>query len=115
MSAIPTRIEAAFQAVSDGARRRILESLRSGPHTAGQIAGQFDISWPAVSRHLRLLKEAGLISERREGRTRHYTLNRMTIRQVFGSWVAAFDAMWAENLASLKRHVERQTGRGEPR
>jgi len=98
--------EKAFQAVGDGVRRAILDHLRDGERSAGDIAGQFDISWPAVSRHLRLLRESGLVTERRAGRTRLYTLNRPAIREVFGSWVAAFDAMWAENLLSLKTYVE---------
>lgn len=98
--------DAAFHAIGDGVRRAILERLRDGERSAGDIARQFDISWPAVSRHLRLLREAGLVTERRAGRTRLYTLNRPTIREVFGSWVAAFDAMWAENLLSLKTYVE---------
>jgi DNA-binding transcriptional ArsR family regulator len=102
----PGARDAAFQAVADGVRRNILERLRDGGQSAGDIAGHFEISWPAISRHLRILKEAGLVSERREGRTRLYTLNRERIRDLVGSWVAAFDAMWAENLRSLKRYVE---------
>ena len=94
-------------------RRSILEGLRHGERSAGDIAGDFDISWPAVSRHLRVLKEAGLVSERREGRTRLYTLNRGIIRQALGSWVAAFDAMWSENLQALKQFVEGRPSRGE--
>jgi DNA-binding transcriptional ArsR family regulator len=101
------RSDAAFQAVGDRARRAILEQLREGERSAGEIANRFDISWPAVSRHLRLLREAGLVTERRAGRARLYTLNRASIREVFGGWVAAFDAMWDENLRSLKTHVER--------
>ncbi len=100
------RSDAAFQAVGDPVRRAILEQLRQGEHAAGEIASRFDISWPAVSRHLRLLREAGLVTERRAGRARLYTLNRAAIREIFGDWVAAFDAMWDENLRSLKTYVE---------
>jgi DNA-binding transcriptional ArsR family regulator len=103
---IAQRSDAAFQAVGDRVRRDILEQLREGERSAGEIADRFDISWPAVSRHLRLLREAGLVSERRAGRARLYTLNRASIREIFGSWVAAFDAMWNENLRSLKTYVE---------
>ena len=100
--------DAPFAAVADGRRRQILELLRGGELSAGDIAREFDVSWPAISRHLRLLKEADLVHERRIGRERLYTLNRERIRDVFGSWVAAFDAMWAENLDALKRYVERE-------
>jgi DNA-binding transcriptional ArsR family regulator len=97
----------AFTAVADGRRREILELLRDGrERPAGAIAAAFDVSWPAISRHLRLLKESGLVTERRSGRERLYTLERSRIREVFGSWVAAFDAMWAENLESLRRTLE---------
>jgi len=100
------RSDTAFQAVGDRVRRTILEQLRGGERSAGEIAGRFDISWPAVSRHLRRLREAGLVTERRIGRARLYALNRASIREIFGSWVAAFDAMWDENLRSLKTYVE---------
>lgn len=100
--------DAAFRAVGDGARRAMLELLKQGERSAGEIAAEFEISWPAVSRHLRLLREAGLVTERRDGRTRLYTLNRRAIREVFGGWVQAFDAMWAENLQSLKQLMEHE-------
>jgi DNA-binding transcriptional ArsR family regulator len=100
------RADTAFQAVGDRVRRSILEQLREGERSAGEIAERFDISWPAVSRHLRLLREAGLVNERRAGRARLYTLDRTAIREIFGGWVAAFDAMWDENLRSLKTYVE---------
>lgn len=100
----------AFHAVADGRRRAILELLRRGDRTAGDVARAFDdVSWPAISRHLRLLREAGLVSEQKRGRERLYSLERARIRNVFGSWVAAFDAMWQQNLESLKRELEEDT------
>lgn len=95
-----------FLAVADGRRREILELLKRGERSAGEIARRFDVSWPAVSRHLRVLKEAGLVRERRQGRERYYALDRARIREVFGGWVAGFDALWRENLEALKAHVE---------
>jgi DNA-binding transcriptional ArsR family regulator len=108
MATRASRTDAAFNAVGDGARRAILEQLKGGERSAGEIAAAFDISWPAISRHLRLLKEAELVTERRDGRTRRYTLNRATIKRVLGTWVAAFDAMWVENLGNLKQLVEQE-------
>jgi DNA-binding transcriptional ArsR family regulator len=99
--------DAVFAAVADGRRRRILELLGERERSAGELAGAFDVSWPAISRHLRLLREAGLVRERRAGRERWYTLERARLRDVLGGWVAAFDRMWAENLESLKREVEK--------
>jgi DNA-binding transcriptional ArsR family regulator len=99
-----------FDAIADRRRRAILELLRTRERTAGEIARHLRaISWPAVSRHLRLLKEAGLVSERKRGRERVYGLERARIRDVFGSWVAAFDVMWQHNLESLKRELEEDT------
>lgn len=101
----PAQTDAVFHAVGDRARRTILEQLQEGEQSAGEIAARFSISWPAISRHLRLLKESGLIAERRAGRTRLYRLNRPALRRI-SDWVAAFDAMWDDNLTSLKRLVE---------
>ena len=84
--------DAAFAAAADGVRRDILEMLRGGERSAGEIASAFEMSWPAVSRHLRLLEEAGLVRVRKRGRERRYALDPGRIRDVFGSWVAAFDA-----------------------
>lgn len=109
-----SRTDAAFHAIGDGARRAILEQLKSGERSAGEIAAAFDISWPAISRHLRLLKEAELVTERRAGRTRLYTLNRPAIKRIFGTWVAAFDAMWVENLGHLKQLVEQGHKKEKP-
>jgi len=60
-------MENALRALSDPGRRRILTLVRDEEHSAGEIAAEFTVSWPAVSQHLRVLKEAGLVTERREG------------------------------------------------
>lgn len=83
----------AFQAVAHRIRRDILGRLRAGEVKAGDLAREFNVSWPAISQHLRVLKRAQLIRERKEGRERFYTLDRDRIRDLFGAWVAAFDAM----------------------
>jgi DNA-binding transcriptional ArsR family regulator len=98
--------ELAFLAVADARRRAILALLKRGEQSAGAIARCFDVSWPAISRHLRVLKEAGLVRERRHGRHRRYALDRSKIRDIFGSWVASFDTRWEENLEALRAHVE---------
>ena len=78
-----------FVALADPTRRIILEALRQGGQTAGNIAALFAVSWPAISRHLRILKTAGLIWETRDGRTRHYELNQAALRPVM-NWLAQF-------------------------
>ena len=66
---------AAFRALADETRRAILELLRTGPRTSGEIADRFDSSWPTISRHLAVLKTAGLVVTERQGQEIYYELN----------------------------------------
>lgn len=65
----------AFRALGDGTRREILSLLRAGPRTSGELANQFDSSWPTISRHLAVLREAGLVVTERRGQEIYYELN----------------------------------------
>lgn len=80
------RLQSGLDSLSDPIRRSILELLRAQSLSAGDIAAQFPVSWPAVSRHLRLLKQAGLVEERRVQRQRIYSLQRDALRPV-ASWI----------------------------
>jgi DNA-binding transcriptional ArsR family regulator len=86
-------------AIADPVRRRILERLRSGPATAGAIAAWFDISRPAVSRHLRVLREHGLVVDDQRGRERVYRLDVAPLAEL-EAWLAAFHDGWEERLGS---------------
>lgn len=97
--------EAAFQALADPTRRAVLDLLRHGSQPAGQIANAFPISRPAISKHLRLLRRAHLVNERREGRNRVYQLNPAPLKAV-DSWLEQYRVFWQANLASLKTFVE---------
>jgi ArsR family transcriptional regulator len=66
---------AAFRALADETRRQILELLRAGPRTSGEIADQFQTSWPTISRHLAVLRTAGLVVTERKGQAIYYELN----------------------------------------
>lgn len=66
---------AAFKALGDPTRRKILRILRAGPRTSGEIASQFGSSWPTISRHLAVLREAGLVVTERRGQEIYYELN----------------------------------------
>ncbi|EHF02078.1 MULTISPECIES: autorepressor SdpR family transcription factor [Olsenella] len=79
----------AFKALSDPTRRRILELLRAGDLSAGQIAEQFDISKPSISNHLGILRSAGLVSSERQGQSIVYHLN-MTVLQEVMEWFYSF-------------------------
>jgi len=71
-----------FRALSDPTRREILEMLRSGPRTSGEIADKFSTSWPTISRHLSVLKDAGLILAERNGQQVVYELNTTVFQDV---------------------------------
>lgn len=77
----------ALAALADPTRRRVVELLATGERTAGEIAEQFPQSRPAMSRHLRLLREAGVVTSRAEGTRRRYALNREPLADL-GAWLA---------------------------
>ena len=94
-----------FRALGDRTRLAIIARLRDGEAAAGDIAAGFRVSRPAVSRHIRVLRAANLVSERREGRNRVYTLNPEPLAQV-DAWLAAYRQFWRTGLRALKRHAE---------
>jgi DNA-binding transcriptional ArsR family regulator len=96
---------AAFQALADPTRRAVLDLLRRGALPAGQIAREFPVSRPAISKHLRLLRRARLVEERREGRHRLYRLNAEPLRGV-DAWLNEYRNFWQSNLTRLKAFVE---------
>jgi DNA-binding transcriptional ArsR family regulator len=102
--------EAAFHALADPTRRAVLDLLRRGSQPAGQIAQAFPISRPAISKHLRLLRRAHLVQERRQGRHRLYQLNPEPLKGV-DSWLEQYRVFWQANLNSLKAFVEAEHAR----
>jgi DNA-binding transcriptional ArsR family regulator len=96
-------MEAALKALGDPGRRRILTLVRDEERSAGEIAAEFDVSWPAVSQHLRVLKRAGLLNERRDGTRRLYRARPEGLADVR----AFLDGFWDTRLEQLKREVER--------
>jgi DNA-binding transcriptional ArsR family regulator len=96
---------AAFSALADPTRRAVLDLLRRGSLPAGRIAQAFPVSRPAISKHLRLLRRAHLVRERREGRRRLYQLNPEPLRAV-DSWLSHYRMFWQMSLTDLKNFVE---------
>ena len=96
---------AAFRALADPTRRAVLDLLLRGSLPAGVIARAFPVSRPAISKHLRLLRRAHLVRERREGRRRLYQLNPEPLRAV-DAWLNDYRIFWQMNLADLKTFVE---------
>lgn len=99
-----------FSAVSDPTRRDILDQLRRAPMRAGDIADRFPVSRPAISRHLRVLRKAGLVAPTKRGRERFYALRPEPLRAI-DQWLDAYRLMWAANLVALKHFAEDQHNR----
>lgn len=99
------RPDAVFRAIADPTRREILSLLRGGRLSVGEIAGNFRTSRPAISKHLRLLRSAGLVTTRQEGTARMCELRARPLR-VVDDWLRDYEAFWDESLHSLKRLVE---------
>jgi DNA-binding transcriptional ArsR family regulator len=100
-------MEAALKAIAEPRRRRILRLVWDAERSAGDIASHFDVSRPAISQHLTVLRAAGLVTERREGARRLYLANRVALADL----QASLEAFWTGSLASLKEEVEAEEGR----
>jgi ArsR family transcriptional regulator len=96
-----------FKAIADGTRRSILEHLREGDLSAGEIAAKFHLTKPAISHHLSVLKEAGLAVERREGQQIIYSLREDSIVEVWDGFMAKFCGHKAEKRATQKGKREK--------
>src|SRR3954470_11020816 len=97
-------MEAALKALAEPHRRRILTLVRDGELTAGEIAAHFEVSRPAVSQHLTVLREAGLVDERRNGTRRLYRARPEGLAEL----KAFLDGFWDERLEALKREAEKE-------
>jgi len=95
-------MEAALKAIAEPRRRAILHLVRDQERTAGDIADHFEVTRPAVSQHLRVLKEAGLVAERRDGTRRWYRARPETVRDL----QRFLEDFWDEGLARLKAVAE---------
>ena len=95
-----------WKAMADDSRRQILVMLKEKERTPSEIATHFHFTLPALSTHLRVLRDAGLVNERREGQNRLYSVNRAQMSEM----VRFFDAFWDDKLDSLKEYVENREG-----
>ena len=97
--------DAVFKAIADPTRREILRLLRGRGRTVGGIASNFRTSRPAISKHLRLLRSAGLVTTRKRGAERVCELNGKPLRAV-NDWLREYEAFWDESLRNLKNLLE---------
>ena len=106
-SASSRRLTSAFDALAHPTRRRVLESLHGGEQSVTELQQIANTSQSALSQHLAVLRDAGLVVARRDGRRRLYRLRIGPLRET-AEWFAYFDAFWAERLQSLGEHMEAQ-------
>jgi ArsR family transcriptional regulator, arsenate/arsenite/antimonite-responsive transcriptional repressor len=91
-----------WKAIADDSRRQMLIMLKSGEKTPSEIGAHFEFTPPALSSHLKVLKDAGLVSERKHGQNRFYSINRKNVSEM----MQFFDLFWEDNLGNLKGYVE---------
>src|SRR3954471_8884446 len=99
-------MEAVLRAVADKSRRTLLGALADGPATAGELAGLLPIARPGVSRHLRVLREAGLVEVRQEAQRRVYSLRLEPFTEI-DDWLSRYRALWEQRLDALHTEVAR--------
>ncbi|QFG26407.1 helix-turn-helix transcriptional regulator [Actinomadura sp. WMMB 499] len=97
--------QSVFEALVDPHRRRLLELVAERERSAGELAAEFGISRPAVSRHLRVLREAGLVSRRGDAQRRLYRLDPAPLGEITG-WIEHTRDNWARRLDALERHLD---------
>ena len=95
----------AYAALAEPHRRQILDLLRDGERQAGELVDRLELSQPGVSKHLRVLREAGLVAVRADGRRRLYALRTQPLAEV-DAWLEPYRAYWSNRLDALERHLE---------
>ena len=97
----------AIEALADPTRRRIVELLADGERSAGEIAAEFETSRPGISRHLRVLREHGLVRAREQGQRRLYSLDPEPLAEL-DAWLATYRSFWANRLEALETEIKRR-------
>lgn len=101
-------------ALADPTRRRIVELLAARDRTAGELVAKFEVSAPAISQHLNVLRTAGLVATRVEGRTRVQSLNPAGLDELEG-WLHRTRRFWSQRLDALERELRAEDARARPR
>lgn len=101
-------MDAVLHAIADGHRRTMLEVLRDHPATVNELAAMIPIARPGVSRHLRVLREAGLVEARQDAQRRIYSLRPDPLMDV-DMWLSDYRALWTNRMAALHTEISRGT------
>ena len=96
-----------FAVLAEPTRRRIVDRLRAGERSVGALVDELDLSQPAVSKHLRVLRDAGLVSSRTAAQRRIYRIEPEPFREL-DAWLAPYRRLWTRHLDALERHLGRQ-------
>lgn len=110
MVAVRTRKQDVFSAISHDARRRMMDLLADNERPVAEIASHFAMQRPAVSQHLRILLDAGLLTERRHGRERRYRLVPERLAPV-RDWLSTYSRFWDDRLLKLREHLSKKDAR----
>jgi DNA-binding transcriptional ArsR family regulator len=113
---VPRRLDATLDALAEPTRRRVVDLLRRGPRRAGDLAARLRASPPALSRHLRVLRASGLVTEagrRGDRRVRVYRLRPAAFRDL-RRWLVEVESYWTDQLASFRAHAESRARGGTP-
>ena len=99
----------AFRAAADPTRRSMLDMLAEGERTVGELCESFSLTQPAISQHLKVLHDAKLVSRRRDGRRRFYSVRAGPLREIY-EWVAHYERFWTDKLDELGVLLDGQDG-----
>jgi DNA-binding transcriptional ArsR family regulator len=94
-----------FDVLAEPTRRRILDQLRDRPRTVGDLVGSLQVSQPSVSKHLRVLRDAGVVQARKDAQRRVYELRPEALAEVL-AWIEPYRKLWAGRLDALERHLD---------
>ena len=96
-----------FSALADPTRRSILSRLTQGTATVSELAEPFDISLPAISKHLKVLEKAGLLNRRKEGRIQYCSLNAAPLQEA-AAWISLYEQFWGDQFDALANFIEQE-------
>ena len=97
-----------FAVIAEPNRRRLLEGLKDGPQPVSVLVDRVGLSQPAVSKHLRILKDAGFVTVEPDGQRRLYHINPSPFEELH-AWLAPYRELWSDRLAALERHLDTHT------
>ena len=100
-----------FEVMAEPNRRVIVELLRDRERTVGELVSALDVSQPAVSKHLRVLRDAGLVESRADAQRRYYSVRLHPLREI-DAWLEPYRAMWTRSLDALERHLDESETKG---